>query len=415
MKTKRTPILILAGTCLLIGLAVNRTMAQGQDGNSVLKLPGLDGNTPSTPAFPSALNGNPQAGSSVLNMFPNQLQQPPESGPGFDQQAWQQMQDRALAKLAPRSGLDPNQDILVTPDLGLWMISVTSYTGDDAPKMARHLVSELRQGPYRQPAYVFNFGAEERRKEYERVRNLIEQQRQFFQTENRPLNQPLRIRHMRIEEQCGVLIGGFADEKQARQHLDKLRKLPPLDPSRVHLHATVTGTFDPSHPERVDQMGRTYIDPLQQAFLVRNPTMPVQRPSEWDQLDVNVLRKLNADEPYSLFKCRKPVTLAITQFETPTVVQSRSSAGGFLESVGLAKKSVDGAAVYAHNLADVLNKNCGLKAYVLHTQYSSVVAVGEFASADDPEMREMQQLLRDRLKLGNIPLFATPMPMQVPH
>ena len=51
------------------------------------------------------------------------------------------------------------------------------------------------------------------------------------------------------------------------------------------------------------------------------------------------------------------------------MVQPKSAAGAFMESIGLSKKSeqVDGAAISAHNLAEVLIKNFGLKAYVLHT------------------------------------------------
>ena len=129
-----------------------------------------------------------------------------------------------------------------------------------------------------------------------------------------------------------------------------------------------------------------------------------------------MLRKLNADEPYSLFKCPKPYTLAITEFQTPTIVQPKSGVGAFFENIGLSKKQqVNGAALYAHNLAEMLSTKCGLKTYVLHTQYSSVVAVGEFSSVDDPVLLETQRLLSAKLNLGSIRLFPTPLPMQVPH
>jgi hypothetical protein len=416
----RTPFLMLAGTCLLIALTANPGAAQGlrpaqpplgPEGDSVLKLPGADDSAPPSVGNPPP-TANATPGAAFQNMWQNQPQQP------GDGQALPQAQSSALAKLAPRDGPDPNEDILVTEKLGPWMISITSYTGDSAPNMARQLVIELRKEPYRLPAYVYNFGAEERAKEYRRVKDLIDKQRQFFRENNQPVDQPLRIRYMRVDEQCGVLIGGYANEKQARQALDNIRRLPPLDPNRVQLHTALTGTYDPANPNRVDQTGSSYVNPFLQAFLVRNPKIKVERPSDWDELDVHKLKKLNAEEPFSLFKCPRPVTLAITQFQTPTVVQPKSAAGAFLENIGLSKKSpqqIDGAALSAHSLAEVLTKNCGLKAYVLHTQYSSVVTVGEFNSVDDRELVEMQSLLSARLKLGNIPLFPTPLPMQVPH
>ena len=277
------------------------------------------------------------------------------------------------------------------------MISIISYTGPDAPFMARQMVIELRQEPYRLPAYVYNFGAEERRKEYERVKALIEQQRRVFPGQQSAARSAAATSGTcAVEEQCGVLLGGYANEQHARRALENLRKLRPLDSARVQLHSTVSGTFDPANPNRVDQTESTHINPFLQAFLVRNPTQKIERPSEWDQLDVHVLKKLNADEPFSLFKCPRPITLAVTQFQTPTVVQPKSATGAFLENIGLAKKTpqqVDSAALNAHSLAEVLTKSCGLKAYVLHTQYSSVVTVGEFDSPQDPELLDMQSRL----------------------
>jgi hypothetical protein len=44
-----------------------------------------------------------------------------------------------------------------------------------------------------------------------------------------------------------------------------------------------------------------------------------------------------------------------------------------------------------------------------------VVTVDEFDSENDPRLAEMQRLLATRLRLGDIPLFSPPMPMQVPR
>src|SRR6266487_4232689 len=63
-----------------------------------------------------------------------------------------------------RQEADPQKDYSVTPEVGTWMICAASYMGETAPKMAHDLVLELRRDPYDLPAFVFNRGAEERRK-----------------------------------------------------------------------------------------------------------------------------------------------------------------------------------------------------------------------------------------------------------
>src|SRR6516162_6131873 len=58
---------------------------------------------------------------------------------------------------------DPQKDYQVTPKAGVWMICAASYVGETAPKMAHDLALELRRD-HDLPAFVYNRGAEERRK-----------------------------------------------------------------------------------------------------------------------------------------------------------------------------------------------------------------------------------------------------------
>jgi hypothetical protein len=303
---------------------------------------------------------------------------------------------------------------------------VTSYTGPDAPQMARQMVLELRNH-YKLPAFVFNRGAEERRKEQERVRAVVEKQREFLKQNNLPLDQPIRVRTMRIEEQCAVLLGGYASDEAARKALDGIRKLTPPDPRRVKLNIGFFLKEDPKQPNKVQDSVGGYLNPFKQAFVVRNPTIRSERPQEWDQLDIESLKRLNAGESFSLLKCKKPLTLAVKQFQTPTVVQPKSAKGGFLETLGLGKKSgerVDAAAHSAHNLAELLRK-ANLEAYVLHTKYASVVTVGGFDSLEDPNLKSTQNIIATRLKLDpvgadpalrqSLQLFPQPIPMKVPR
>ena len=127
-----------------------------------------------------------------------------------------------------------------------------------------------------------------------------------------------------------------------------------------------------------------------------------------------VLRKLNANMPYDLFKCPKPFTLAVKEFQLGTIVQTNPATG--MENFGFGVRSnerVDGAEVSAHSLAALLTK-ARLKAYVLHTKFSSIVTVGEFESINDPELSSMQTLLKTRLRLDDLQMLPTPLPMQVP-
>ncbi len=455
MKRSVSAVLFTSLTGCLVALATNSADAQGlppaaplgpQTGDAVLKMPGSDwsaapmppgpgnvtpyrpgnpvGSSPYSPGSSTPFSGNPTPygpGNASLSSLPNAANPAvsapflsptgvPQAteGPGSTQPSPGSL---ALARLAPRQGPDPNQDILVGPKAGPWMISVMCYTGPNAPFMARAMVGELRQN-YHLYAYVCNYGAEERRKEYERVKAIVEGHQDFLRKNNLPDDQKIRIRYMRIEEQCGVLVGGYADEKQARRALDDIRKLKMPDPNRVALDTSSYQVRDPQSL-KVERAERIYVNPFLSAFVVHNPSVPVERPSAWDKLDVAGLRNLNANMPYDIFQCPKPYTLAVKEYQLGTMIQP-AAATGFLALGGKTGQREDGAAVSAHSLAALLTQ-AHLKAYVLHTKFSSVVTVGAFDRPDDPELLSMQNLLKTRLNLPNLELFPTPLPMQVPR
>ena len=167
----------------------------------------------------------------------------------------------------------------------------------------------------------------------------------------------MRVRYIRVEEQCGVLVGGYAREQDARRALDDLRKLKPPDPKKAPLHMTVLERRDPAHPDRVETE-RVYLNPFREAFIVRNPATKVERPTSFDQPDIALLKKLNDGKPYSLLQCQKPFTLAIKQFQTPTIVQSRSATGSIMENQNFGKtkspQQFDQAAMNAYILTALL-------------------------------------------------------------
>lgn len=393
---------------LLLAVAVGTAPAQGPgpgDGDAVLRFPG---NEPvRQPVAP------PAPGAEALSLFDKNPNSPVE--PRTDAGS-----TRLAPKLTPpNQEPDPNQDILVDPKVGPWMVSVMSYSGDDAPQLARQFVIELRN-TYKLPAYVFNRGAEERQKEYERVKAQIEKRRQILKENGVAADYPLRFPHIRIEEQCAVLVGGYADDTAANRALVALKQLPPPDSKKVPLDPRFFGTTNQNaQPLPSTESGVNFqvakVNPFRSAFVVRNPSIKVDRPQEWDKFDMSVLRKLNAGEPYSLLQCKKPVTLVIKLLQTPTIVQPKSFSGAFLENIGLGHSSEDAAAVSAHSLAEYLHK-ANLKAFVLHTKYFSLVTVGEFEGIDDPSLRAMQNALPEQLKnLQFAQLFPTPMPLQVPR
>ncbi len=134
-------------------------------------------------------------------------------------------------------------------------------------------------------------------------------------------------------------------------------------------------------------------------------------------------KKLNSDEPRSLFKCPKPWTLAVQEYAGAQVIQPTSASSSFLEKLGFSDnnlgKRLDASAMQAQQVCDLL-KRLGYKSYVLHTRNSSVVTVGEFTGSNDPELLRVQQQLTNfsfKDKMGNeaVKLFARPLPMEVPH
>src|SRR5262245_7249367 len=107
---------------------------------------------------------------------------------------------------------DSNKEYLVTPEAGPWMIKAAVFVGPEAPALAHKMILEIRRG-YQLPAYVFNFGQQERRKRDEELQRM----HQLYPEAKVPL------RTTRIEGQCAVLIGGYKDSDEARRALEKIK------------------------------------------------------------------------------------------------------------------------------------------------------------------------------------------------
>jgi hypothetical protein len=378
----------------------------------------------------------------LLGLLNASAQGPDEKGAvlrnGFESAAPQPAPPRAAPMDAPRTttapatvltpeylrsilnsedNLDINRDIQVTPAAGNWLIMVISYPGKDGPMQARKMALELRS-KNRIPAYVFVFGAEERRKENERVKKIIEQQKAFYQQNNLTPDHGVRVRHQQIDVQHAVLIGGYGDDEAAKKALETIKKWDQPDEKKVDLEVKYYRLEDGGKGNKKEQREAYYVNPFKRAFVCRNPT--VKQETQAPKMDVAALRQMNADEPYSLFHCKKPFTLAVKEFQTPYMMQDKTTTASIWDKVGGFGKTAhpDHAKISAHNLAETLRKVNLADTYVLHSKYSSSVTVGSFESADDPALKMMQDKLADRFNQApftQIQFFHRPVPMAVPR
>lgn len=310
------------------------------------------------------------------------------------------------------SPVDINKDIAVSPAHGAWLVCVITYTGDHAPRLTRQMVSELRTR-YKLSAFAYNYAAEEKRKEYERVKAFIEKQRDAFRQAGLSTDQPIRIKRARIAENTGVFVGGYRSEVEARRALEAIHKLDPGHLPRELLDKKAGPGWNPETKKVEQQL--VYVNPFQRAFVVHNPTVKVERSAPSDALDLASLKKLNSENSFNLLKCSKRYTLVIKQFQVPTALEERNLAKGFL-SKALGRGSYkDYAAENAHNFAVALRKS-KLEAYVLHTKFASIVSIGGYDSLEDPNLRSMQDLLEPRLRaMAHVQCLPRAMPMPVPR
>jgi hypothetical protein len=308
---------------------------------------------------------------------------------------------------AGRAGVDadPTKDYTIKPDAGPWVILAATYVGDDAPKLAHDLILELRR-KYNMSAWLWNKGGEERQKQRERWRKMHEQAN----------DAQVPLHGFRIEEQCAVLIGGYKDIDAARRELDRIKNLkPPSDKSLMHLFFKVNRVK--VGDEEMGQVEGAYVSPFIRSFVTRNPRVPVDRRAE--ARDDPFLKTLNADETYSLLKCRKPVTLVIATFQGTIAYESETKDPGNFLSRLLPRKTPETlglSAMNAHNMAEFLSKAGWSEVFVLHMRTGSLVTVGGFDSKEDPQLPVVERaLLGSKFNGGSVPLLPQPFAFEVPR
>jgi hypothetical protein len=424
---KRIGVVLLLGTGFIVMWASNRSQAQ-DPGGGVLKNPFADPTPmvqPMNPGVQLPMRPGTSVPSSAQQLFGSGANQAPSP---FPDPAMRDPYLLVLEKLKPNPNLALNRDIEVTPQVGPWLVQLTYYQGPEAPQMAREMVSYLRSDAYKLPAYVFNHGTEEKRKEYERVQREHEKHKEMVAKQRDALKGQdiifgsTRVPYVRVEEQVAVVVGGYRDEAAAKRALDQMRNLKPPDPSKVKLAMIFGGERDLKDPKnlKIDKAEVKYLSPFRTAWVARNPTIKSDQPQERDGLELDALKKFNAGEPFSLLQCKKPYTLVVKIVQVPTVIQGRNERTSTLEITGVLKNGdrVDAAAQSAHSLCELLRK-AKYESYVLHTKFSSMVTIGQFDGVDDPNLRSMQSLLVERLRVdtdrGDVVKFLPqPVPMEVP-
>ena len=304
----------------------------------------------------------------------------------------------------------------ITPQAGAWFICVTCFMGDNAGALAEELATELRT-QHRLNAYVFDRGQEERRKQAEEARRYKELTGG-------------RLRQPRIQEQYAVLVGSYKDMDAARKALDGIKKVMPSEKFKLVSERMVKSEKgEAGYDYRVVEYS-----PFVNAFVVHNPTIPVEKPPEgpkdldkvMKEVNLPLLRKLNSAEPNSLLKNSKQWTLVVATFQSP--YENVGPAGNALTRslnnlVGKEEDKRNASAENAQKFAEALRKlrdanqrPLNLDAYVLHTSYYSLVTVGGFDNDNDPRLRYLQTMIPNmRLLGGSTSVLAHPMPMPVPR
>ena len=315
----------------------------------------------------------------------------------------------------------------VRPEHGPFMISVKSFTGPQARQLAEELAQEIREH-HKAAAYLFEWGAEERRKEEARQ----EAYRQAWKQQNAPFLQlreemrkkaeaegrifidtppTMRIPQVKYTEQWAVLVGGFPDMDAASAALKYLRSLPPAT-VKTHLLDRAVVTSPSEQQGGKSSVQAAYLSVYAQAFVTPNPAINKSRDKpqyETDEQGTPLLKTWNEAEPYSLLNCPGSTTLVVKVFSVPARTKPAKTEKSVLERLFTgsdSKKMLDATAKQAHELAKALRspnmaeslRKMGmtgepLEAYVLHTRTGSLVTVGAFASENDPQLLRVKQIL----------------------
>jgi hypothetical protein len=315
----------------------------------------------------------------------------------------------AWVMAAPKVEADPRNNYTITPEAGPWVIMCGCYNGEYSAELGHEVVLWLR-AKQNLAAFVFDKGRQER-----------EQQEKEIEEQKRA-DPHARIRRIRIEEQCVVLIGGFKDQESATEMLrKKVRQLPPpeIKCNPNVLPGDVATVMEKDGPKAY------LINPFAKAMVVPNPTVPQQRSAQ--KVDPG-LKELNEGEPFSLLKNKAPWTVLVREFRGDSAFQiDGADRGDFMDKLPFAPhqrdsklNSLELAALKAEAAAKWLKESENFEPhihyepYVLHTRQSSLLTVGAFDGPNDPRIKDLVEKLYTDARFKPLQL-TQPMALEVPR
>jgi hypothetical protein len=174
--------------------------------------------------------------------------------------------------------------------------------------------------------------------------------------------------------------------------------------------------------------------PLGQAFVTRNPLLPVEffAPRGIDKF----VKSMNTGVSHSLLSCPGKYTVRVATFRGNVVIDQKKVRQ--IQESGHMKSRLVEAAERAHALTEMLHKRGVEEAYQFHDVYESIVTVGSFESVGTPRqdgrieinpavLRIMQSYSPQQRQLGGqgmaglvprtlggIPFDVQPTPVAVP-
>jgi hypothetical protein len=304
---------------------------------------------------------------------------------------------------------------------GPWFICVKSYSrphiptpednGPSALALAETLAREIRE-QHRVQAFLFEYISDERKAEAAAIAAEREKGRVFLQQlEDRKKQSELQgmefiddTRHtihfktVNYRDQVAVLVGGFQSEEDARKAVEKMHGWEPPK-EKILMDGAVVGRPAGDGKALIE---KGYLNPYKSVTVVPNPLVP--RPKTTQAVSSHLdpfLVKLNEGRPYNLLKATKSWTLAVKAFNAPVeIVGKDTDTSNMRQSNKKGGNALLAGEVQAEKMAEMLRemkgpdgKSLGLEAFVFHTYHSSIVTIGQFDSANDPGMVQVQNLL----------------------
>lgn len=252
---------------------------------------------------------------------------------------------------------------------GPWMIMVTSFPlGEskeqqkNAEEVANELVYQLRKKQV--PAYVYSMDDKE-----DEVGGYDRQGR------------PRTKKYISQRSMLGVVAGNY-DDIEGRVPQLTLKFIKKFQPK------VKVKDWDGKEIEQ------TLV--LNKAFLARNPLIPAEEFTA--KVKDPLLLKLNSRADYSLFQNKGKYTLVVATFRGNSQVKSTEFGSFEKKQQKGTNISLEAAAEESELLCRTMRAQKNLDAYVWHDRYQSIVTVGSFQSADDPELRQMAEKFQAKWK-----------------